>query len=324
MTHYRHLNQSERYQIEALVKAGITVAAIAKQLSRHIDTIKRELARGTGQTGHYEAQPAQVLCQQRKTGSRNARCIDKACWNLVWEYLSLGLSPQQVAGRLKEQDNSPTVSHECIYQRLYSSEQLPPQLRCQRKKRRARATAKRSNSRRGAIRDRVGIEERPAIVEQKTRIGDWEGDTVVGKQHLGGLVTMVDRVSRYTLVALVQRRCANPVQDAIVQMLGPHKERCHTITLDNGSEFANHLAFAQALQADVYFAKPHHPWQRGLNENTNGLLRHYFPKGTSLRNTTEQEVQHAADRLNHRPRKCLNWRTPHEVFYDLPMTALTL
>ena len=323
MTHYRHLNQNERYQIEALVTVGVAPATIAKQLARHVDTIKRELATGCQHGGTYRAEPAQLLSQQRKAGSRNARRIDQGCWSLVWEHLDLGLSPQQVAQRLKEQ-NMARVSHECIFRRLYASAQLPAQLRCQRKKRRARATAKRSNSRRGAIRDRVDIEERPAIVEQKTRIGDWEGDTVVGKQHLGGLVTLVDRVSRYTLVSLVQRRCAQIVEDAIVQMLTPHQERCHTITLDNGSEFANHLAFAKALQASVYFAKPHHPWQRGLNENTNGLLRHYFPKGSNLLKATPKEVQHAAERLNHRPRKCLNWRTPHEVFYDLPMTALTL
>lgn len=323
MTHYRHLNQNERYQIEALVTAQVEVSSIAKQLARHIDTIKRELVRGSQPDGSYCAELAHELSQKRKTGSRNARRIDQACWALVWEHLDLGLSPQQVAGRLKEQ-NTARVSHECIYQKLYASAQLPTQLRCQRKKRRARATAKRSNSRRGAIRDRVGIEHRAAIVEQKTRIGDWEGDTVVGKQHLGGLVTLVDRMSRYTLVGLVQRRCAHSVESAIVQMLTPHQERCHTITLDNGSEFANHLAFAKELQTSVYFAKPHHPWQRGLNENTNGLLRHYFPKGSNLHKVTTEQVQHAAERLNHRPRKCLGWRTPHEVFYDLPMTALTL
>ena len=122
----------------------------------------------------------------------------------------------------------------------------------------------------------------------------------------------------------MQRRCAEPVERAIVQMLTPHQERCYIITLDNGSEFANRLASAKALQASVYFAKPHHPWQRGLNENTNGLLRHYFAKGSNLLRVTPEEVQHATQRLNHRPRKCLGWRTPHEVFYELPMTALTL
>lgn len=323
MTHYRHLNQNERYQIQALVTAGISAAGIAKQLARHVDTIKRELSKGTAHGAAYCAETAHCLSHKRKACSRNARRIDTACWASVWQYLNLGLSPQQVAGRLKEQ-NLARVSHECIYQKLYASAQLPAQLRCQRKKRRARATAKRSNSRRGAIRDRVGIEERAAIVEERSRIGDWEGDTVVGKQHLGGLVTLVERVSRYTLVGLVQRRCAHTVESAIVQMLTPHQDRCHTITLDNGSEFANHLAFAKALQTSVYFAKPHHPWQRGLNENTNGLLRHYFPKGTNLHKATHEEVRRAADRLNHRPRKCLGWRTPHEVFYDLPMTALTL
>ncbi|NJS35532.1 MAG: IS30 family transposase [Brachymonas sp.] len=120
------------------------------------------------------------------------------------------------------------------------------------------------------------------------------------------------------------RRCALPTSQAIQEMLAPYKERCHTITLDNGSEFALHLDFGAALQAQVYFAKPHSPWQRGLNENTNGLLRQYFPKGSNMQDLTEQEVQAAVDRLNHRPRKCLGWRTPHEVFFDLPMSELTL
>ncbi|NJM42922.1 MAG: IS30 family transposase [Brachymonas sp.] len=135
---------------------------------------------------------------------------------------------------------------------------------------------------------------------------------------------MVERLSRYTLARALPRRCALPTSQAIQEMLSPYKERCHTITLDNGSEFALHLDFGAALQAQVYFAKPHSPWQRGLNENTNGLLRQYFPKGSNMQDLTEQEVQAAVDRLNHRPRKCLGWRTPHEVFFDLPMSELTL
>lgn len=322
MKNYRHLNRDERYQIQAFSQIGTAVQIVAEKLGRHVDTIKRELSKGKDVAGVYCAERAEKLAHERKRNSRNARRIDERSWSHVETYLAQGLSPQQVAGRLKAEGVA-QVSHESIYLRIYASAKLPAQLRCQHKKRRKRATAKHKN-RCGAIRDRVGIEERPAIVEEKSRIGDWEGDTVAGRQGTGSLVTMVDRLSRYTLVQQVPQRRADLVAQAIVSMFTPHKERCHSITLDNGSEFAGHVAFSQALQASVYFANPHHPWERGLNENTNGLLRQYFPKGCSLRNVTDKQVQDAANRLNHRPRKCLSWRTPHEVFFNLPMTRLTL
>jgi transposase, IS30 family len=324
MKNYRHLSQEERYQIQALDRQAIPVAAIARQLSRHVDTIKRELRVGcVGQ--HYCAQHAQQLSTQRKAASRNARRITHDIWVLVGAYLALQLSPQQVSARLFAQANV-RVSTESIYLYVYGHPELGAvTLRCNHKKRRRRrgsGSAKRAQ--RGAINNRVGIELRPAIVDSKSRIGDWEGDTVVGKRHLGGLLTLVDRCSRYTLARPLARRCATPASLAIIELLGPHTQRCHTITLDNGSEFALHEQFAVSLQAQVFFAKPHSPWQRGLNENTNGLLRQYFPKGSCLRNVTPEQVQYAVDRLNHRPRKCLGWRTPHEVFFNLPMTKLTL
>lgn len=328
MKQYHHLNQAQRYQIEALLGQSIKPKAIALQLGRHVDTIQREIKRSTGADGIYRACQAQTLSDTRKAACRNARQISPEVWHQVEQHLSLQLSPQQVCGRLDKQLGM-QVSHESIYLHIYEQAQSfgrsIAQLRCSRKKRKKRCKASAAQrNQRGAIQNRVSIEQRPAIVDDKSRVGDWEGDTMVGGRRLGGLVTMVERLSRYTLARVLPRRCALPTCRAIEEMLGPHKERCHTITLDNGSEFALHLDFGATLGARVYFAKPHSPWQRGLNENTNGLLRQYFPKGSCLLSVTEQQVQQAVDRLNHRPRKCLGWRTPHEVFFDLPMVKLTL
>lgn len=325
MTKYHHLSHAQRYQIEALHHIGCTPGTIALQLDRHIDTIKRELMRGCDGILGYRADYAQHSSAVRKTACRNARRISQAVWSEVVDYLALDLSPEQTAKRLFA-ESGVEISHESIYLYIYAHpEQAKAKLRCSQKRRRRRTTPSNAQkNQRGAIQNRVGIDQRPSLVENRSRVGDWEGDTVVGRKHLGGLVTMVERKTRYTLACALPRRCAGPTSLAIIEMLKPHATRCLTITLDNGSEFALHQEFGAALGADIYFAKPHSPWQRGLNENTNGLLRQYFPKGTCLVSITAEQVQHAVDRLNHRPRKCLGWRTPHEVYYDLPMSKLTL
>lgn len=325
MTKYHHLSHAQRYQIEALHQCGCAPGVIARQLDRHIDTIKRELLRGCDGSLGYRADYAQHSSTVRKKGCRNARRITQARWSEVVDYLALDLSPEQTAKRLLAESGL-GISPESIYLYIYAHpEQAKAKLRCSRKRRRRRsAPTNAQKNQRGAIQNRVGIEQRPSVAQDRSRVGDWEGDTVVGRKHLGGLVTMVERKTRYTLAHALPRRCAEPTSQAIIEMLKPHAARCLTITLDNGSEFALHQEFGAALGADIYFAKPHSPWQRGLNENTNGLLRQYFPKGTCLVSITAQQVQHAVDRLNHRPRKCLGWRTPHEVYFDLPMTKLTL
>ena len=193
-------------------------------------------------------------------------------------------------------------------------------MRCQKPRRKHYASGQ---ERRGTIKSRVGIDERPAIMEQKSRIGDWEGDTVIGKSHRGALVTLAERKSRYILAAQVPDKYASGVTAAITRLLRPHKGKCYTVTFDNGEESAEHETIAAELDADVYFAHPYHSWERGLNENSNGLLRQYFPKGMELVEVTQEQVQWAVgsgqwavDRLNHRPRKVLGFRTPFEVFFE--------
>ena len=174
------------------------------------------------------------------------------------------------------------------------------------------------------LKNRIGIEQRPAIVDKRSRIGDWEGDTVIGHAHQGVLVTLVERKSRYTLACQLESRHSSKVTPAIIALLRPHKAHCKTLTFDNGKEFAEHEFIAQCLKVKVYFAHPYCSWERGLNENHNGLLRQFFPKKTNLLKVSQDEVNDAVYRLNHRPRKCLSYRTPHEIFYGLKMTPLKL
>jgi IS30 family transposase len=320
------LTQYERYQIQALRDNHFSLRHIANQLARSASTIAREISRTqashTQAAQRYLADAAHALAVNRTRMCRNARTIAPVRWQAVQTYLRLYLSPEQVCGRLVLEGGC-SISHESIYQHIYRDKaqggDLASYLRCQKVRRKRYASG---NERRGQLKDRVCIEQRPAIVEARQRIGDWEGDTVVGRGHTGVLVTLVERCTRYTLVRHLPNREAAPVSAAILAMLRPYKAQCLTLTFDNGKEFADHVFFGNCLQADVFFAHPYHSWERGTNENTNGLLRQFFPKVMSFTSLNDIDVDDAAYKLNHRPRKCLGYRTPHEVFFDLPMRPL--
>ena len=167
---------------------------------------------------------------------------------------------------------------------------------------------------RGQIRNRVSIEERPAIVAEKTRIGDWEIDTVIGQNHQDALVTIVDRMSKFTLIKKVDSKHAEVVTAATIILLKPYLDKTLTITADNGKEFTGYETIKEQLSANVYFAHPYCSWERGLNENTNGLIRQYFTKGSNFENITDDEVEAVMNKLNHRPRKTLKFKTPYTLF----------
>ena len=192
-------------------------------------------------------------------------------------------------------------------------------LRCQRQRRKRYGRPER----RGHLKHRVSIDARPALVERRSRIGDWEGDTLIGPRHQGVLVSHVERRSGYTLLAALPRRTAPAFREATVNLLGPFRDRVHTLTLDNGTEGAEHERIAQSLGATVYFAHPYRSWKRGTNENTHGLIRQYFPKHRDLSTVTRKELDHATERFHHRPRKRLGFRTPDEVFFHT-RTSLTV
>lgn len=320
MRGYTQLTQEQRYQIQALMKAGLNQSEIADIVGVHKSTISRELGRNTGLRG-YRPKQAHNLALERRQGKARPR-IDEPVWQQVEALLREEWSPEQIVGRIV-MEQGVSISHEWIYQYVYEDKRsggdLYRSLRCQKARRKRYG----SYDRRGRIPNQVSIDDRPAIVDSKRRYGDWEGDTVIGKGHRGALVTLVERKSLYTVIQGVLRKTAEAVRDAVVDGLGPYIDWVHTITYDNGREFADHEGMARDLDARIYFAHPYASWERGLNENTNGLIRQYFPKDRDLTTVTQHEIDQAMDKLNHRPRKSLGYRTPYEVFFNIE-TSLTV
>lgn len=316
MKQYTQLNQEQRYHISGLSKSGWNQTQIADEIGVNKSTISREFRRNKGQRG-WRPKQAQTMRDERRQACINGKKFSLNEWAEVDRLTRADLSPDQVANRL-ELEGGLQISPEIIYLHIYADKRnggdLHQHLRSQKPRRKRYASGQ---ERRGTIRNRISIDERPDIVAQKTRIGDWEGDTVIGKNHKGGLVTLAERKSRYVLAGHIRSKHAAGVTAVTTRLLIPHKEKCHTITFDNGKEFAEHENMAAELNADIYFAHPYRSWERGLNENSNGLLRQYFPKGMELTDISEEHVQWAVERLNHRPRKVLGYRTPHEVFFGV-------
>jgi transposase, IS30 family len=319
MRRYTQLTREQRYQIYALKKAGLSQIRIADLLEVHKSTISRELRRNCGQRG-YRPRQAHLLAQQRHREKPRA-WISPETWQRIETQLRLDWSPEQISDWLQRTGHS-TVSHERIYQYVRTDKTaggtLYKHLRCK-KQRKKRYGAR---ERRGQLSDRISIDARPLIVAQRSRLGDWELDTIIGKGHKQAIVSLTERKARLTLMAKVERKTADLVATTIVRLLRPHRNKVHTMTADNGKEFAQHKTIAESLEADFYFAHPYASWERGTNENMNGLIRQYFPKNRDLRTVTEHEIQKAMDRLNNRPRKCLGYRTPNEVFFGKSPVAL--
>jgi IS30 family transposase len=314
MSTYKQLSQAQRYQIEILNKAGKNQKEIAELLGVSPGTICRELKRNKGKKGYHPKQ-AQIKADKRRKQAAKAIKMTKEVIVEIEEKIRLDWSPEQVSGWLKVNQGI-AISHERIYQHIWADKRhggtLYKHLRQSNKKRKKQYGSK---DKRGQIRNRVSIDERPVIVAEKIRIGDWEIDTVIGQNHQGALVTIVDRVSKFTLIKKVDSKHAEVVTAATISLLQPYLDKTLTITADNGKEFAGHETIKEQLNADVYFAHPYHSWERGLNENTNGLIRQYFTKGSSFENITDDEVEAVMYKLNHRPRKTLNFKTPYAVFF---------
>jgi IS30 family transposase len=318
---YKQLTQGKRYQIFALLKIGQKQTQIALAVGVCKSTISRELRRNRGQRGYRPQQAHQKALNRRK---RNKLRIGPASWVLIEEKLRLDWSPEQISGWLKKHMDV-RISHEWIYPYVYADKRvggdLHKPLRCQKKRRKRYGSRYGSYDRRGKIPNRKSIEVRPEIVEKRTRLGDWEKDTIIGKGHRGAVVTLTDRKSRLTLLGQVDQKKAGKVAATVIALLQniPH---CKTLTADNGTEFAGHERIANSLGCDIYFAHPYSSWERGTNENTNGLIRQYMPKDRDLTTVKAQEALMIIERLNHRPRKCLDFRTSFEVFYQYNFVAL--
>jgi IS30 family transposase len=314
MRKYTQLTRGKRYQIRALLKAKFSQTEMAFFLKVHKPTISREIRRNRGDKGYRPVQ-AHEKAQARRFRAAKRIKMTPLMIELVEHYIRQDFSPEQVSGFLNRKHGL-KISHETIYKYIWSDKKtggtLYKHLRRSNRKHRKRYG---TNQLRGRIVGQVSIDLRPAIVDAKTRIGDWEIDTVTGKNSKGYLLTVVERKSKFTLVERVPDRQSDQVAKAIIKLMRPYKENVFTITADNGKEFSQHKKISKSLKADVYFAHPYHAWERGLNENTNGLLRQYFPKKMDFQKIDKKGIQYAMDRLNNRPRKSIGFATPIEVFF---------
>ena len=313
---YSQLTQEQRYQIAALLKMEHSKDEIARVLEVDRSTIYREVKRNRGKRGYRPKQAHQLaLARRAKTTAR----ISPSDWLRIEDKLGQDWSPEQIAGRFRK--DGLLVSHERIYQHIYADKRtggtLWQHLRCQ-KKRRKRAGGR---DRRGLIPNRVSIDERPEIVDQRKRLSDWEGDTIIGAGQKGAVLTLVERKSGYTLMGQLPRKEAQRVAQQTVRLLKPMPIK--SLTVDNGKEFAMHQQIAAQTGAAIYFAHPYSSWERGTNENTNGLIRQYLPKNQPLDDVHEPELNQIMLKLNQRPRKRLDYQTPFEVLFEESVALTT-
>ena len=314
---YNQLNYEQRYSIELMLKTKATKKEMIDSLGINESSLYREFKRNCQKRGGYNARHAQMLADERKkeghykhkfTQKMRSIIDDKLC-NHQW-------SPEQITGRCK-QDGIDMVSHERIYQYVWQDKKqdgkLYTHLRNSDKKYKKRYGSK---DNRGSIPDRVSIEQRPDIVDQKTRPGDWEMDLIIGKGHQGSVLTIVERSTGFTLLAKTDGKKASSIKKQAINTLAPYKSMVHTITNDNGKEFTMHKVIAAKLQTDIYFAHPYASWERGLNEYTNKLIRQYLPKKIDLRPVKTSTLALIANKLNNRPRKKLDYKTPMEVLMN--------
>ena len=318
MQHYSQLTSEQRYQIYALKKKGHTMTETAQVIGVHKSTVSRELKRNTGARG-YRPKQAHELAQQRQD-EKVRFVIEESTWRRVEQLLREDWSPEQVCLWLHEAGEQ-SVSHESIYLHIYWDKycggDLHTFLRCKKQRRKRYGTY----DRRGKLRNQTSIDERPAVVDERAREGDWELDTIIGKNNKQAIVSMNERVHRLIYLYKVETKDAESVAQAITRTLKGTGLPVLTLTADNGREFGNHEAIAEELGADFYFAHPYSSWERGANENGNGLVRQYFPKGSDFSTITDKDLRQVERKLNNRPRKCLDMKTPNQVAFGITPTV---
>lgn len=319
----KHITIAQRYEIFFMKEQGIPQNKIAIKVDKNKSVISRELRRNCdGRSGKYFPELAQRKYEQRMHLKPKHIYFTQQVKELVEHGIQEDLSPEQIVGLAKKQA-LPCVSHERIYQHIWNdkknSGKLYQHLRTEGKRYRKRGNKK---DRRGIIPNRIDIDQRPAIVDEKQRFGDLEIDTVIGKNHQGALVTINDRKTGLVKIKKVARKEADIVAKATIDALLPYRKMLYTITADNGKEFSFHQKICSELKINFYFAKPYHSWERGANENLNGLIRQYFPKKTDFANITDKQVQYVEDKLNSRPRKRFNFLSPKQFFNQINLTKV--
>jgi len=323
---YSQLGIEDREMIQAGLWRGLSLREIARGLGRNPSTISRELARNIkGEQRRYAPRMAQQRAEERirKRGKR-PRLKHRHIRDYVKEKLREDYSPEQIAGTLPIEHPPYTISPEAIYRFIYAQYRREGWGRCvgedlrmylKRKHRVRKPKFVPFTEEKGPIKNRVFIDERPAEVGHRTVVGHWEGDSMVSRKSLVGLNTLVERVTGLVLITKIQNTTAEETMRVVIQRFMPVPEQLRkTLTVDNGHEHARHKEITGKLGTKVYFAHPYHSWERGTNENTNGLIRWYLPKGTDFATVSEERIGDIEHRLNTRPRKRLGWRTPLDVF----------
>ena len=315
---YCHLTLEQRYKIEALLKAEHKPSFIAAQLQISKSTISRELKRNRTITGCYRARSAHEISQEKKERFSHNRKFSPAMERFIRDKLSNEQwSPEQIAGYCKLHEIT-MVSHERIYQFIYQDKaeggQLYKHLRVASKMYRKRYGS--GKNKRSIIKDRVSIDQRPDCINNKERVGDWEIDTIIGKDNKGAIVTIAERATAFVLIAKLNGKNAIDLAKAVVRLMAPFKDLVLSITADNGLEFAMHKYIADKLDSEFYFAHPYSSWERGLNEYTNRLIRQYIPKKSDFNDVNDKQIRYITMKLNSRPRKNLKFKSPGSIFLN--------
>lgn len=304
-----HLTLKQRYEISALFARNISQKEIALQVGTSESTISNEKKRNKKSDNLYDADVANNLAAKRRKDKKSYKFNENIKISIE-NLLTKQYSPEQIVGVLKK-ENKKTMSHEWIYQHIYQDKKnggkLYENLRQNRKYRKKRLLTK---EKRGVIPNKVMIDERPAEVETRERYGDWEGDTIIGANHQGAILTLVDRKSRFTYIEKLAGKTAKSVENAVINFFKRTGMPCKTITFDNGKEFTNHQEITKELGVAIYFANPYHSWERGTNENTNGLIRQYIPKKSDFNDYSVENIAEIQRKLNNRPRKTLEFDSP--------------
>lgn len=309
------LTVEQRYTIQVLKKEGFSQKVIAERIGKNKSVVCRELKRNSDKrSGEYRAELAERKCANRHKTKPKRIGFTQKIKRFVEHLIENDYSPEQIVGTAML-EGKPCVSIERIYQHIWQDKRkggtLYTHLRTQGKRYRKRGASK---DKRGQIPDRVSIEKRPKVVDEKLRVGDLEIDLVIGKNHKKAILTINDRATGKAKIALLKSKSAEEVKEKTLEILKEWKFFLKTITSDNGKEFTLHKDIAAGLEIDYFFARPYHSWERGANENFNGLLRQYFPKGYDFNLITEERLKYVEDKLNNRPRKRFGFLSPNQVF----------
>lgn len=311
----KHLTTEQRYQIEAYLKIGKSKDFIANELNVHRSSIFREFNRNKLKRGGYSAKAAQEYSEERKDRFTTNRTFSDECQKRVIKYLDEQWSPQQIVGYCKR-NSIDMVSHERVYQFIREDKQnggkLYQNCRHQLKHR------KRPVGKHYPIANRVSIDERPDVVDNKSRFGDWEMDTIIGANQQGAILTLTERMTNFIfIIKLELGKNAKGLKNKVIDTLLPYKKYVHTITTDNGSEFAEHLLISEKIDTKVYFAHPYCSWEKGSIENANKLIRQYIKKESNLNNYSQEQLNEIQYKINNRPREKLKFDSPKRIFYNL-------